>query len=175
VLADGGASLRASEHQEPIVDVPESVRPFWDTFQASIAYDASPLFYEAFHFDDNEPSADALAALVLSGQKRATAGLLWTNEVTGKPLPEVGVLSVVTDWLGTPLCVIETTHIEVVPFDRVSDSFAALEGEGDKTLRDWREAHWRFFSRECQRIGREPDLPMPVVCEQFRVVYPRCD
>ena len=81
----------------------------------------------------------------------------------------------VTDWQGAPLCIIESTHIEIVPFDSVSDSFAAREGEGDKTLRHWREAHWRFFSRECQRIGREPDLRMPVVCEQFKVVYPTCD
>jgi hypothetical protein len=48
---------------------------------------------------------------------------------------------------------------------QVSDGFAVLEGDGDKTLRYWREAHWRSFSRECQRIGREPDLHMPVVCE----------
>jgi uncharacterized protein YhfF len=106
---------------------------------------------------------------------RATAGLLWTNERTNKPLPTVGALSVLTDWQGAPLCIIESTHIEIVPFDGVSDSFAAIEGEGDKTLRYWREAHWRFFSRECQRIGREPDLHMPVVCEQFKVVYPTCD
>ena len=154
-------------------NVPKSVQPFWDEFQASIAYDASPRFYEAFHFDDNEPTANALAALVLSGQKRATAGLLWTNEVTSKPLPIVGSLSVVTDWQGVPLCIIESTHIEIVPFDSVSDHFAAVEGEGDKTLLYWREAHWRFFSRECRRIGRVPDRRMPVVCEQFKVVYPR--
>lgn len=58
------------------MNVPKSVQPFWDKFQASIAYDASALFYQAFRFDDNESSANALAALVLSGQKRATAGLL---------------------------------------------------------------------------------------------------
>jgi uncharacterized protein YhfF len=145
------------------------------SFQASISYDASPLFYEAFHFDDNESSANALAALVLSGQKRATAGLLWANERTQRRLPSVGYLSVVTDWQGAPLCIIETTHIEVVPFDSVSDGFAALEGEGDKTLRYWRDAHWQFFSRECRRIGREPDLQMPVLCEQFKVVYPPCE
>ena len=103
-----------------MLGVPTSVQPFWDAFQASISYDAAPLFYEAFHFDDNEPTANALAALVLSGQKRATAGLLWTNEVTNKPLPTPGALSVVTDWHGAPLCIIETTHIEIVPFDRVS-------------------------------------------------------
>ena len=69
--------------------IPETVQPFWDRFQASIAYDASQLFYEAFHFDDNEPTANALGALVLRGQKRATAGLLWTNEVTRKPSPRL--------------------------------------------------------------------------------------
>jgi uncharacterized protein YhfF len=158
-----------------MVDVPKSVRPFWDKFQASIAYDASPLFYEAFHFDDNERTANALGALVLSGQKRATAGLLWTNELTNKPLPRIGDLSVVTDWHGTPLCVIQTTRVEIVPFDSVSDSFAASEGEGDKTLRFWREAHWQYFSRGCQRIGKEPDQQMPVVCEQFTMVYPTCE
>ena len=158
-----------------MVDVPKIIQPFWDTFAASIAYDASPLFYEAFHFDDTEQTANALGALVLSGQKRATAGLLWTNELTNKPLPEIGALSVVTDWYGAPLCVIQTTHVEIVPFDRVSDSFAAAEGEGDKTLRYWREAHWRYFTRESQRLGREPSLDMPVMCERFKVVYPTCD
>jgi len=158
-----------------MVNVPARVQPFWDTFQTSIAYDASLLFYEAFHFDDNEPTANALAALVLSGRKRATAGLLWTHECANKPLPRVGSLSVVTDWQGGPLCIIESTHIEIAPFDGVSESFAALEGEGDKTLSYWREAHWRYFSRECQRIGREPDLHMPIVCEQFKVIYPACD
>jgi uncharacterized protein YhfF len=158
--------------ENPIMRIPETVQPFWDRFQASITYDASQLFYEAFHFDDNEPTANALGTLVLLGQKRATAGLLWTNEVTHKLLPKIGALSVVTDWHGTPLCIIQSTHIEIIPFDSVSDRFAATEGEGDKTLRYWREAHWRFFSREYQRIGREPNLQMPVVCEEFKLVYP---
>jgi uncharacterized protein YhfF len=153
------------------MEIPERVRPFWERFQASIAYDARPLFYEAFHFDDNEATANALAALVLSRQKRATAGLLWTNGCTGKPLPTVGALSVVTDWSGAPRCVIRTTQVDIVLFDAVSESFAAREGESDRTLRWWKDAHWRFFSRECQQLGRDPALDMPVVCEQFEVVY----
>jgi uncharacterized protein YhfF len=109
---------------------------------------------------------------VLSGRKRATAGLVWTDQASNTPLPTIGALNVVTDWQGTPLCVIETTHVEVVPFDRVSSAFAAIEGEGDGSLSYWRDAHWRYFSRECERIGKEPSLEMLVVCEQFRVVYP---
>ena len=85
-----------------MMDVPKGAHPFWDRFQASIACDSSLPFYEALHLDDNEGDANALGALVPSGQKRATAGFLWTYERTNRPLPAVGALSVVTDWQGTP-------------------------------------------------------------------------
>ncbi|HAS8183051.1 ASCH domain-containing protein, partial [Vibrio vulnificus] len=49
--------------------------------------------------------------------------------------------------------------------------FAALEGEGDKTLAWWREAHWNFFSRECVELGISPSEDMLLVLEQFKVVY----
>ena len=160
---------------ESLANSPRITQTFWNTFQATLSHDASAFFYEAFHFDDNEPSANSLCALVLSGQKRATAGLLWAHEHENKPLPTVGALSVVTDWPGTPRCVIESTEVKVVPFDRVTERFAAIEGEADGSLKYWREVHWECFSRECARIGREPVMEMPVVCETFRVVYPSRD
>jgi uncharacterized protein YhfF len=150
-----------------------AIGPFWEEFQAAVGADASPRFYEAFHFDDNERSADELAELVLAGTKRATAGLLWVIEAANQPPPKPGDLSVVTNWQGKPLCVIETTAVTIVPFEEVTADFAATEGEGDKTLRHWREVHWAYFGRECGRIGKAPDLRMPVVCEQFAVIYPR--
>ena len=63
-----------------------------------------------------------------------------------------------------------TTEVEVVPFNEVSAQFAAREGEGDGSLVYWRKAHWSFFSRECQRIGRLPSETMPVVCSSFEVL-----
>ena len=51
--------------------------------------------------------------------------------------------------------------------------FAAAEGEDDGSLESWRRGHWAYFGRECARIGRDPDAGMPVVCESFRVVFPR--
>jgi uncharacterized protein YhfF len=154
------------------VKIPAAVRSFWEEFQGALGYDASERFYEAFHFDDNEADANELAKLVLLGTKRATAGLQWSFEAAKKPLPRPGVLSVVTNWQTEPQCVIETMHVAIVPFDNVTERFAAIEGEGDKTLRYWREAHWSYFGRECKRISKEPRLRMPVVCEEFRVVYP---
>jgi hypothetical protein len=43
------------------MDVPTSVKALWDKWQASIAHAASPLLYEAFHFDDSEGVANASA------------------------------------------------------------------------------------------------------------------
>ncbi len=153
------------------LELPGPVRAFWSAFAASAPADAAFRFYEVFHFDDNERSANGLADLVLSGAKRATAGLVWVFEAKGRPIPKPGDLSVVTRWAGQPVCVIETTRVEIRPYDEVDADFAATEGEGDRSLRFWREAHWQFFSRECERIRRIPDKQMPVVCERFKVVY----
>jgi uncharacterized protein YhfF len=151
--------------------IPEAVRPFWSGFAATQAVDPTPRFFEAFHFDDNEASANALARLVLAGRKRASAGLVWSFEAAGVPLPSLGDLSVVTDWTGAALCVIETRRVDIVAFEAVSAEFAATEGEGDGSLQYWQEVHTAYFGRECRRLGREPGPRMPVVCERFEVVY----
>jgi uncharacterized protein YhfF len=153
------------------VSVPARHLPFWNAFAATRSSDPTPRFLESFHFDDNEPTANELAALVLAGRKRATAALLWTHEALGKPVPREGDLSIVTDFSGRPLCVIETRRVDIVPFDEVDAAFAAVEGEGDGSLAYWRSVHEAFFGRECRRIGREPDPRMPVVCERFEVVH----
>jgi uncharacterized protein YhfF len=124
------------------LNIPTTIRSFWAKFQAATGVDATLRFYEAFHFDDNEPSANELARLVLAGTKRATASLVWSLEAEHTPPPKPGDLSVVTDWQGKPLCVIETQAVAIVPFEEVSEEFAAAEGEGDGSLRRWREDHW---------------------------------
>ncbi len=153
------------------MNIPDHIAAFWHAFAASRTEDPTPRFFEAFHFDDNERSADELATLVVAGRKRATAGLVWSFEAASASPPAVGALSVVTNWAKTPLCVIETRRVDVVAFDEVSAEFAATEGEGDGSLEYWREAHRAFFGRECARIGRTPEPKMPVVCERFEVVF----
>lgn len=153
------------------MNVPAPLQGFWRNFAAKCTDDPTPRFLESFYFDDNEASANELAALVLAGKKRATAALLWVHEREAKPLPKAGDLSIVTDFAGDPVCVIETQNVEVVPFEDVGEEFAAIEGEGDGSLQYWRAAHEEFFGRECKRFGLAPHPRMPVVCEQFEVVY----
>lgn len=157
------------------MEMSSQVQQFWAQFVVTAGDDAAERFYEAFHFDDNEVDANALVDLVLQGRKGATASLLWDYEVSHKPLPKVGDLSIVTNWQGQPRCIIESTQVELVPYEEVSEAFAAIEGEGDGSLRSWFEGHWLYFSRECRRLGKAPSLQMPVVCEQFNVIYPDRD
>lgn len=128
--------------------------------------------YSAWYFCDNEKDAEELAQLVMEGKKRATASGAWVFEYENSDIPKAGDISIITDFHGEPKCIIRTARVDVVPFGEVSAEFAACEGEGDSSLRFWREAHTRFFTRECARIGKEFSETMPVVCERFEVVYP---
>lgn len=152
----------------------EAVERYWRAFREAVREERPVLPEEppeAWQFGDSAELADSLAQLVLNGTKTATAGLLWEYEAEGIPMPVPGKLEIVLDSRDEPVCVIEYTSAEVVPFDQVGAQFAALEGEGDLTLEWWRDAHWRYFSRRCAVFGREPATDMPVVCEQFRVVW----
>lgn len=153
------------------MSIPPALHRFWKDFVEATGAADERRFYEAFAFGDSEALANELAALVLAGVKRATAAAHWIYAAEGQRLPEEGDLSIVTDWAGAPLCVIETTSVETLPFDRVSAAFAATEGEGDGSLTYWREAHRAYFTRECERAGRTFDESMLIVCECFEVVY----
>lgn len=151
--------------------VPPTLASFWNDFAGSAGGADEDRFYDAFCFGDGEEFAGELAELVLRGTKRATAGSVWSVEAEAKRLPQPGDLSIVTDWSGQPLCVIETQSVNVVPFRDVTAEFAAAEGEGDGSLSYWREAHRRYFTRECASAGREFSEEMLVACECFEVVY----
>jgi len=154
------------------MSVPETLAAFWREYTTAVGGVDERRFYEAFSFGDSEELANELGHLVLCGTKRATTSSLASYEEEGKALPVPGDLSIVTDASGSPLCIIETRAVEVVPFRDVSAEFAAIEGEGDGLLSYWRDGHRRYFTRECDRAGRQFSDSMLVVCECFDVVYP---
>ena len=124
----------------------------------------------AFAFGDSPGLADELAALVVAGKKRATASLRVQFESEGVAPPEAGDVSIVTRGDGTPVAIIETTDIRLVPFGAVDAEFAATEGEGDGSLTYWREAHTDFFGRVVARLGGRLDDASLVLCERFRLL-----
>lgn len=126
---------------------------------------------DAFHFGDDEVSANLSAKYARAGKKRATSSLEWCFTIGNEYYPEEGELDVITNWQGEPVCIIKITKIQVCPFNEVPAYFAMDEGEGDLTLDYWREMHWKYFSRECERLDMKPTESMPIVLQWFHVVY----
>lgn len=144
----------------------DRVKACWEAFRSSRP-DLPDKPSDVFAFGNTPEMADELGALVVQGVKTATASALSAYEA-GETLPRPGDLSVVVDGSGKPLCVVETTEVRVRPFAEVGAAFAHDEGEGDRSLAYWRNAHRRFFS---ETLPEPFDETMRVVCERFRVVW----
>jgi uncharacterized protein YhfF len=159
---------------------PSDVEAFWNLARFHAKFNAAPTYFgpttlevvtpPAWSFGATPEHADELLRLVLEGTKTATSTALWDFEAEGEELPQPGTLSIILDGEGHPHALIETTDVQVVPFDEVDEEHAFLEGEGDRSLTYWRDVHQRFFTEHASSDrGFEPD--MPVVLERFRVVY----
>lgn len=153
---------------------PRQIKDFWNEFQefSGAKLEDKPV-PEAWGFGDSPEMADELGQLVVSGTKRATCSLVIEYEIEGEAIPKPGQLSIVLDGRGEPLCIIETTEVQIKQFHQVDAAFAFEEGEGDRSLEFWRQAHRRFFTRQCEQMNLVFRDEMPVVCERFRLIFPR--
>lgn len=124
--------------------------------------------YEAWAYGD---APDALAALTLSGIKRATSSAHALYALAGEALPSVGEFSVLLNSQGDAVCILRNTRVQVLPFRAVDERHALLEGEGDRSLAFWRQIHETFFRSALAAQGLPFTDDTPVVCEEFEVVY----
>ena len=171
------SSPKEHKEQEEIsqmtLELDAKLEAFWQAYLASLpdAAEAARRFYEAFAIGDSSESADEGAALIKRGAKTATSSLLWEYQATGKPLPVAGSLSIVRDGRGNPVCVVESTAVEIRAFAEVDAAFAQDYGEWDLTLATWKRRTWEYYAPGCVALGKAPALDMPLVCERFEVVY----
>ncbi|WP_300377224.1 ASCH domain-containing protein [Henriciella sp.] len=142
---------------------------FWDRFQTETGDQRKPA--DIFAFGDSPEMAGELLELVLSGTKRATATRLAVYQKESKRPPAPGDLSLVLDGEDRPACVIETTIVNVDPFNTASEAFAHTEGEGDRSLEYWRKVHLAYYRRECAAEGTVFAAIEPIVFEEFRLIW----
>jgi uncharacterized protein YhfF len=114
----------------------------------------------SFAFGDGPALADELLDLVMKGVKTATCS---TEDEPNTSTP--GEQWIVLDGRGDPRCVIETTEVMYRRYDEVDAAFASEEGEGDRSLDYWRNAHRNYFGRQ----GKFCE-DMMLMCERFRLV-----
>ena len=146
------------------------IEDFWHRFLIEKRLSPDSTYFDCFHFELTEKWAEELLRLVLLGKKKATASSLYAFEKENLRLPEVGDFSIVTNWAGEPKCVIRTSRVRILPFREMTYDICKLEGEDD-TLASWQSGHQRFFKEEGQELGYEFTEDLPVVFEEFEVVY----
>lgn len=129
--------------------------------------------HEAWAFGGEGDVPDELADLVLAGKKFGTASAydLYVFEDALEELPKVGDYSVVLKQNDEAVCVIRDYDVYIRPFGEVSPFHAYSEGEGDRSLRYWREVHEDFFTPDLEECGVSFSEETLVVCEKFCVEY----
>ncbi len=147
-----------------------SVAAMWQRFRAlhPEAPVAIPLTY---HFCDNSADAKVCADLVVKGQKQATAASLVELEMVGYPVAQPGDYALITDLEGEARAVIRTTTVEIRRFGDVDAQFAWDEGEGDRSLAWWREAHLAYYQRVLADSGIRVDDELMIACERFETLF----
>jgi uncharacterized protein YhfF len=151
---------------EPTRSDHSATAAMWAAYSAATGVTGS---YTAWGFADGSNPAlrTKLGLLVRDGPKRATAGRE-TDFTDAEPIPSPGDHHVILDGGGRPLCIIRTTSVEIRPFGQVDAQFAWDEGEGDRTLPWWRDAHRRYFAG----VGTPIDDETHLVLERFAKVWP---
>ena len=111
-------------------------------------------------FGDSPELADRLAALIVAGVKTGTCSARVHNEWS-----HPGERGVLVDGADRPVAVLETETVTHLRYNEMTQKRAALEGEGDLSLKYWQDAHKDYFTRE----GTFAE-DMEVVFETFRVL-----
>jgi uncharacterized protein YhfF len=150
-----------------------TVDAMWDDYIKSIGKSVitTEKTYESWHFCNNEIDANNLAELTKRGIKRATASLKKSYDVEKEPIPKEKSLHIITYFDGTAACIIETTKVEMIPFNKITEEHAKVEGEGDGSLSYWREGHLKFFKEEAKAFHFEFSENDLVVFMTFKVIH----
>ena len=107
-----------------------------------------------------------LNTLVLNGVKTATAGLLDEYASDGEELEHVGERLALVNDHDALLGVVEVTDVQTCRFAEVPWDFARAEGEGDRSIEEWRAGHAAYWAR----IGTPVTDDTQIVCIRFRLV-----
>ncbi|MBW9207805.1 putative protein N(5)-glutamine methyltransferase [Mumia sp. zg.B17] len=125
------------------------------------------------------PVRDRLVGLVLDGVKTTTSSLVRELLVTGgeddEGMPAVGERWRIVDSTGSEVCVVETVEVRVSRVADVDLQHVLDEGEGDRTVAQWRENRTRFWEGDEMRtfLGAPAftvDDDTNVVLQRLRVV-----
>ena len=120
------------------------------------------------------PERDRLVKAILDGGKTATTSLMTEFIHDHEPLPSSGRRTILVNSDNQPVAVLRYASVSVIRLGVVTWQHVLNEGEGYKSLAEWREAHESFWTSENMRQALDdPDFTVDdqtlVVLETFDV------
>ena len=120
------------------------------------------------------PERDRLVEAILDGRKTATSSLMAEFLYDHEPLPSSGRRTILVNSDNQPVAVLKYASVSVTRLGLVTWQHVLNEGEGYKSLAEWREAHESIWTSENMRQALDdPDFTVDdqtlVVLETFRV------
>lgn len=148
----------------------KTVEDFWNEYLKVNGLPEKTPFAGEFSFGGDIESSTELLALVLAGKKKATCTALEAFQIDNEKIPYEGARYVVTDFGGNPRCVVRTTAVTILPYRSITWDMAQKEGE-DENMESWKANHDEYFQDDSDIMGYSFTPDMPVVFEEFTLLY----
>jgi uncharacterized protein YhfF len=114
--------------------------------------------------------SEILGTLIADGLKTGTFLLPRVHAANPHMQPEVGGYTVLVDYEGQPLALLETLSVRTLRYDDITDADVQCEGPSLRSIGPWRDVHWDYFAGQLKPLGVAMSGDELVTIETFRVV-----
>ncbi|MCQ2983099.1 MAG: ASCH domain-containing protein [Treponemataceae bacterium] len=142
---------------------------YWKDFLSRKGLDPQMPHSGEVSFGTDEVSCAQFLALIVSGKKTAAFGALESYRLDNESLPKKGAFTILTDYTGNPIGVIQTLNVTILPYNAITWDMAVKEGEC-ADFEEWHAAYDEFFADDADIMGYDVTPDMPVVFEEFVLV-----
>ncbi|MBR1537246.1 MAG: ASCH domain-containing protein [Treponema sp.] len=148
-----------------------TVQEFWEDYLKKTNQNPEEtIFSGELFFEDRGVTGQEQLSLVLSGAKTAMFRPYESYEINLEPLPISGEVYVVLNSNDEPVCIIELTDVNVIPFNEIPWGLAQKDGENEN-LTDWKDKMSEQIQEEADICGFSFTDETKIVCEVFKVIF----
>jgi uncharacterized protein YhfF len=108
---------------------------------------------------------------IAQGRKVGTFPLPLQLERQGEPLPKPGDLTIQLKLDGAPKLLVQTTHVEQLPFGAITAAHTAIDGPTVRPLDIWRKVHIPYYTAIMAGYGVAFSEDVPICIERFTCLY----
>lgn len=142
---------------------------FWQKTKAALKLQDDESFAGELGFEARGFAGTEKIAALLAEKKRAAFSTYAVYAIDNEILPVSGEFYIVKNADEEAVCAIQIQRVEILPFNEVPWTLAALEGE-DENLQEWRERTREILEEESEIIGYEFREDIKLVFMEFKIV-----